>query len=168
MYKYMDNFFFKKKLSIEDEAGNSIDLTIHPLKVKDLPEMIRIDEMDEEEWTAAIIDMIGKRSDREIESLPLDALKGIIDEFMELNFGKDEPTDKKKTDPKISFIDSITITFDFLIWQGHNFSEILEYELPLFFKLRDTAIERVFGKQKMDPLEAFKKMGIPIKHKTKN
>ena len=116
----------------------------------------------------ALIDLVAQTIDREIESLPSDALNKIIDTFMELNFGKREQG-AKKTKGTTDDTDELAIAFDFLIIQGHSFSDILEYTLPQLRIFQKVACDRLLGKKdpkKMDPLDAFKKLGFPIKHKT--
>lgn len=175
----MEDFFSEKILSVEDEDGEIVELKMRPLKVKEFPQIFRISAMQEKEGAAGengemkilpfLIDLVAQTIDKDIEKLPSDALNEIISEFIELNFGKEEQG-KKEIKNTINDTDELAISFDFLIIQGHSFSDILNYTLPQLRIFQKVACDRLLGKKtpkKMDPLEAFRKLGIPIKYKEK-
>lgn len=169
----MDNFFAETYLTIEDESGESFELRMRPLKVKELPQFMRISaqagETDKElETLPGLIGLIKQTVDGDITGLPLDVLDGIIDAFMEINFknGATAPGGAKKKSDKIDIASELAIAFDFLICQGHAFNEIMEYTLPQFRIFQQTACDRLTGKKKQEknPIDVFRKMGIPIKN----
>jgi hypothetical protein len=93
----------------------------------------------------------------------------LIDTFIEYNFpdtkkkfkesDRSKTKAEKKTEPLSFFI-------DFLVNQGHSDADIMEMTLAQFNELIVKAGERLSpSTKKMDPLVAFKKMGIPIRNR---
>lgn len=163
-----DLFGEGKTVRIEAIYGDTVERYMRFLKVKELPEFYRINEIkDERERTLAFIAMIKQRVVGEIDSLPADDIR---DAFVDMNFGKAEPGEKKTSD-EINIVNNLASAIGFLVSQGHSLSDIMEYPLPRFRLYGDTASDRVYGKKekptKMDPLDAFIKLGFPIKRKTK-
>ena len=165
----MEDFFCEGKIvRIETDYGETVERYMRFLKVKEIPEFFRIDAIkDSLIRTDAFINMLDQKVEGEIDSLPSDALRDV---FIDINFGKAEPG-KKKTNDIINITNNLVSSFDFLISQGHSFSAIMEYTLPRYRYLQEAACTRMFGKKEkpkvMDPLAAFRKLGIPIKRKTK-
>lgn len=165
----MEDLFSEGKvvrIETDGENGEAAERYMRFLKVKDLPEFFSIDEIEDEvEKLAAFIRMIEQRTEGELDSLPSDT---VFDAFINLNFGKAEPGEKK-TSAEINMVNNFANAFDFLISQGHSFSAIMEYTIPRYRHLMEAACTRLFGKKekpkKMDPLDAFRKLGIPIRKK---
>lgn len=171
-----DLFGEGKTVFIKTDYGETAERYIRFLKVKELPEFYRINDIkDERERTLAFIAMIEKRVVGEIGSLPGNDVR---DAFIDMNFGSpaEREKTKKKTSGEINIVNNLASAIGFLISQGHSLSSIMEYPLPRFRLYGDTASDRVYGKaelslgkkeepKKMDPLTAFQKLGIPIRRK---
>lgn len=144
---------------------NDNDVRImRPLKIRDMPRILRI--KSQEDW----IEIIQSSVDRGVRDLPFTVLPKLIDVFMKLNFPELSPcpcirgTEKDGgSAAQRDFMRSL----EFMIAQGHVYSEMLEYDLPQFRLFVEAAIERLTGEKtktkKMDTREALKKLGIPIR-----
>jgi len=166
----MEHYFSETTIRIAPESGEEITLIMRPLKVKELPDLLRLEARaasgDGEATIAGFadfIDLVDGTVDGDIKALPTEALDGIIKAFDGLNFpagAKKGKASKKPFDEK-EFARSI----EFLISQGHAFSEIEEYTLPRFRLFVDLAIERLTAKpkKKVDPMEALAGLGIPMR-----
>ncbi len=163
----MEDLFSEGKVVRIETGGETVERYMRFLKVKDLPEFFSIDEIDDDvEKLAAFIELIERKTEGEIDSLASDA---VFNAFINLNFGKAEPGEKKISG-ETDMTNNLASAFDFLISQGHSFSAITEYTVPRYRYLMEAACTRLFDKpekpKKMDPLDAFRKLGFPIKHKT--
>jgi hypothetical protein len=166
-----DLFGEGKAVFIKTDYGETAERFMRFLKVKELPEFYRINEIkDERERTLAFIAMIKEKVTGEIDSLPANDVR---DAFIDMNFGSPAERDKKKVGAEDFLpVHNLASAIGFLVSQGHRLSDIMEYPLPRFRLYGDTASDRVYGKKekpkKMDPLDAFIKLGFPIKRKPKN
>ncbi len=167
----MEDLFGEGKIiRIEAMYGDTVERYMRFLKVKELPEFYRINEIkDERERTLALIAMIKEKVEGEIDSLPANDIR---DAFIDINFGSAPTSETVGAQGPVPLLHNLVNAFDFLISQGHSFSAIMEYTLPRYRLLIDAACERVFGKKekpkKMDPLEAFQKLGFRIRRKSKD
>lgn len=156
-----DLFDDGKIVKIETEYGIGVKLYMRYLKVKELPEFFRIAVIsDVSKRIAYYINMIESKVDEPIDYLSSDALFTV---FENMNFSQPEDQGYGGEQGEIDNVKNFDITFDFLISQGHRFSDILEYTVPRYRYLLEAASNRVFGKKKKpDPLAFFSKMGIPV------
>ncbi len=168
----MNRFFEEKHISLSDEAGNSIEFFMRPLKVKEMHVVCRISKFYEDGKShdyvtplllGLIIDTISIPGPK----IPLGATEKLIDYFMEDNFTpEEEPGGEGPAAAKKEEIKPLSFYFDLLISQGHNYFEILDYPIPLFNDFLIALCDRLTGNKKpMDPLAAFRRMGIPIENR---
>lgn len=164
-----DLFSEGKTVFIKADYGETVERFMRFLKVKELPEFYRINEIkDERERTLTFIAMIEKKVTGEIDSLPANKVR---DAFIDMNFGSPAEREKaeKKAGGNIDIVNNLASAIGFLISQGHLSRDIMEYPLPRFRLYGDTASDRVYGKKeepkKMNPLDFFSKIGVPIRRK---
>lgn len=175
----MNTFFDEQQLSISNKDGETLEFFMRPLKIKELKVIRRISFLAEsggaEEFTTPLLLtlMIGCFS---IDSryIPRESAEKLINTFIDYNFPKvkefeesDRSATKKKQEKKIS--KPLSFYIDFLVNQGYSFHDVMEMTLPQFNELIIKAGERLCPSSKvMDPLEAFTKMGIPIRNRGNN
>jgi hypothetical protein len=167
----MKTFFAEKHIVITDAEGERLEFFMRPIKIKELPIINRISVLAESEGTeefttpmllSLMIDCLSIDG----ANVPGDATDDLIKTFIDYNFPKPDETktqeskrSKTKKDPE-----PISFFIDFLVNQGHSVSDIKEFTMSQFNELIMKAGERLNPKSKvMDPLEAFAKMGIPIR-----
>jgi len=151
---------------------NAALLKMRPLKVRELKEVFRINELppDAEDTYAVIVELIAQTVTVEpgpanlIQTMCMFAeyveLQKIIEVFIDLNYSaaKDTAADKG----------SLAQAIDSLINQGHNSAAILDYTLPQFAAYQQAAVDRmeaVSGKKKKkpaNPFDFFKSINVPI------
>ena len=167
----MDGYFAEKTIRIESEGEDDpVTLVMRPLKVKEIPLLLRLEAVANRDVSdlssfADFIDLVDGTVDGDITVLPREALDGIIKTFDELNFP--ERMKRKPATPAKEKFDEKEFArmVEYLVAQGHAFSEIEEYTLPRFRLFVELAIERLSGKPKkrVEPLEALRGLGIPVK-----
>lgn len=167
----MNKFFAEKHIVITDAEGQRLEFFMRPIKIKELPVINRISVLAEQEGTEEFTTplllslMIGCLS-IDGSNIPVDATDDLVNTFIEYNFPKPDETktqesDRSKTKKKA---EPLSFFIDFLVNQGHSISDIMEMTLSQFNELITKAGERLSPTSKaMDPLEAFAKMGIPIR-----
>lgn len=168
----MYDFFSEKCVKIHNRKGEEIELCMRPLKIKELPLLIRINRHADSnsiasdiELTMELLELIGQTIDSEIQDDWI--AEELIDVFFKYNFPDIEKRKAEHGKGKEEDKD-FGIVFDFLIWQGHNFSEILEYTLPQFLSFEKAALDRLLGykkPKKMSPFDLASKIGIKLKQK---
>lgn len=166
-----DEFFSEQAIVLELESGEALRAFMRPLKVKEIGLSCRITKLQEEhadeaEFMPHLIKLVEGTIDISIDALPMSTLKQIIDIFIDFNFGDGEKETKVKTEAKKKIQtgqDVITRSFDFLIHQGHTFSDILEYTLPQVRMFQQAAIDRLTGVKKVDPIAALTAAGVKLK-----
>ncbi|MCP4989389.1 MAG: hypothetical protein GY928_26020, partial [Colwellia sp.] len=99
--------------------------------------------------------------------IPAEAVDGLIETFIEYNFPKGsdkfEESDRSKTKEKKEER-PLSFYMDFLVNQGHTLSDVMEMNMLQFNEMVLRAGERLNPEKKvLDPMVAFKKMGLPIK-----
>ena len=171
----MGEYFAETVIRLEI-AGRSKDeavlvLRMRPLKVKEIPLLLRL--AGASRATAGdlagfveFIDLLAGTVDGEIKGLHRDALDGLIGAFEKLNFpkGVEKPSAPDKP-PKPFDEKEFARQIEFLIHQGHSFSEIEDYTLPRLRLFVELATERLTGKikKKVNPLDALRGLGIPVR-----
>lgn len=163
----MKTFFDEKKISIENGDGQVVTFFMRPIKIKELPTINRVsklaEESDSEEFTTPLLlslmlDCLSIGG----ENIPVSATQDLVNVFIDYNFpdpgkGKKAENSNKKSEPLSFYI-------DFLVSIGYSLSDVLEMTMLQFNELILKAGERLNPKSKvMDPLDAFRKMGIPIR-----
>jgi len=101
-------------------------------------------------------------------NIPVDATNKLIETFIDYNFPQPDETKTQESDRSKTKKKSEPLSFfiDFLVNQGHSVSDIMEMTLSQFNELIMKAGERLSPASKiMDPIDAFRKMGIPIRER---
>ncbi|MEE8574203.1 MAG: hypothetical protein V3T30_02220, partial [Thermodesulfobacteriota bacterium] len=167
----MESFFAETLIHVELPGGDKQILIMRPLKIRELPALfcimrkhgraaeISVEALKaaEEDYLSDLLAIMLGTIEGNMKKLPVEVLKPFFANFYDLNFPEVESKkakveDKKKRSfPEIWFARSL----DFLINQGHVFSEIQEYTLPQFRVFIEVAIERITGKIKEEPKDAL-------------
>ncbi len=96
----------------------------------------------------------------------METTEKLIQTLIEYNFPgiNEEETTKKKV--KEEDLRDLVFYIDFLVTQGHKVSDIMDYTINQFNDFVETACDRIGGHKKpMDPMTAFRKLGLPIRKK---
>lgn len=167
-----DEFFSEQAIVLELESGEALRAFMRPLKVKEIGLSCRITKLQEEhadeaEFMPHLIKLVEGTIDISIDALPMSTLKQIIDIFIDFNFGDvgaDKKLNTKTKGRQDAARNNLAKSFDFLIHQGHSFSDILEYTLPQVKLFQDAAIDRLTGvKKSVDPIAALTAAGVKLK-----
>ncbi len=171
----MKIYFAEKQISITDAEGEKLEFFMRPLKIKELQIVHRVSLLAESEnsdefTTPLLLSLVIDCLSIDAKYIPSEATEELINTFIEYNFPdtkkKLEESDRSKTKKKA---EPISFFIDFLVNQGHTVSDIMEMTMPQFNELIVKAGERLSpSTKKMDPLVAFRKMGIPIRNRGKN
>ncbi len=167
----MNKFFAEKQITITDAEGERLEFFMRPIKIKELPIIYRVSVLAEqgntEEFTTPLLlSLMIDCLSIDGSNIPVDATGKLIETFIDYNFPKPDETktqesDRSKTKKKP---EPISFFIDFLVNQGHSVSDIMDLTMSQFNELIMKAGERLNPASKqMDPLEAFAKMGIPIR-----
>ena len=166
----MNKFFEEKRISIENGDGDVLEFFMRPIKIKELPIINRVsklaEESDAEEFTTPLLlSLMIDCLSIEGEQVPAEATQGLMTTFIEYNFPTpDEAEEKAKAHKKKEKSEPLSFYIDFLVSIGYSLFDILEMTMGQFNELILKAGERLNPKSKiMDPMEAFQKMGIPIR-----
>lgn len=165
------NFGFEKRICIHDSKNNEVKFYMRPLKVKELGDINRIIELQEQEQWADVLPIIMQLISEAIIDVEIEddwIVEELIEAFMRLNFEDNLPDIKKKHIDKTDNREELAKAIDFLLSQGHLYSDILEYTIPQLILFQNTAINRLFGKTKgklKNPIDVLSKIGIPIQQK---
>ena len=172
----MNPFYKGEYVTVHDVNGKEVELWMTPYIVREY-----IDFIQERDRIAAKHKelMLGIETTRHLwatieahvpegipDTVPLD---GLIDAFVELNFGNETVVaGEKRKSPEIENEKLLSFIFDFLINQGHSRSEIMAYPMPEFIgyqKAINDRFAKMYGDDKnikktnKDPLA-----GIPIRN----
>ncbi|GJQ59786.1 MAG: hypothetical protein SCALA701_25870 [Candidatus Scalindua sp.] len=166
-----DQFFSEKFIVLELPDGQVLRAFMRPLKVKEIGLACRVaklqeGEAKEVEYLPHIIKLVENSIDIDIDELPIEVLNNLVEVFIELNFGDAEEQQIKAQKAKkrdVIVASKLAIAFDFLIHQGHKFSDILEYTLPQVRLFQQTAVERLTGTKRVDPVKALVGAGVKLK-----
>jgi len=169
-------FFEELPIPINIEGGKSFVLFMRLLKVKEIVILNRIVYMQErdpnsEQAAVMLILLAGSTTNMPIDEIPVEASSGLVKHMISFNFPEkkkdpnDKPDDKsKKSKPDKK--DGLLNCIDFLIANGHKYSDIMEYPVKIFDNFIITVAERLGMKPKTtDPAEAFRKLGLPVKQR---
>lgn len=173
----MKTYFQEKQVTITNTEGEKLDFFMRPLRVKELQIIQRVsllaENKDSDEFTTPLLlSLVIDCLSIDGNFVPVEATEELINTFVEYNFPEPkeefEESDRSKT-KKEKKTEPLSFFIDFLVNQGHIVSDIMEMTMPQFNELIVKAGERLSPSSKqMDPLEAFKKMGIPIRNRGKN
>lgn len=166
-----DSFFNEQAVVIEIQNGEQLRFYMRPLKVREIGLTCRVAEMQqsgasEAEYLPYLIKLVEGTVDIDIDGFPLTILDKIIEVFLNFNFPEDKKpgaTKTKKKGREVPAPSKLAIAFDFLINQGHNFSDILEYTLPQVQLFQQVAVERLTGVKRVDPVAALTGAGVVLK-----
>lgn len=165
----MENFYISKEIVIEIENPHSeIKLRMRPLKIHELPLYFSAIEESKKEGIIHLhlIHLLKNAIDKNIDELPITILSDLLIELSNLSFSRNERNEVVK-EWDTEFADML----DFLISQGHSYSDILEYTCPQFRRLLDAATNRILGKKKKkikNPLKLLTSLGVPVRTGVKN
>jgi hypothetical protein len=168
-------FFEELPISINIEGEDkSFVVFMRLLKIKEIPILNRIvymQERDPNSEQAAVMLVSLARSTLNVssEEMPVETSSGLVKHMISFNFPEkektpdDKPDDKpKKSKPKKK--DGLVNCIDFLIANGHTYSDIMEYPVKIFDNFITTVAERLGMKPKVtDPAAAFRKLGLPVR-----
>jgi hypothetical protein len=163
----MKTFFEEKQISIENGDGQVLEFFMRPIKIKELPIINRVSvlatESDAEEFTTPLLlSLMIECLSIDGDLIPATATQGLINTFIDYNFPDPKEAEKKQDSNKKS--EPLSFYIDFLVSIGHSFSDIMEMTMLQFNELILKAGERLNPKSKvMDPLDAFRQMGLPIR-----
>ena len=169
----MKTFFEEKQISITNAEGEKLEFFMRPIKIKELQVISRVGALaespDNEEFTTPLLlSLMLNCLSIDGKNIPAEATEELINTFIDYNFpdteDSSEENNKSKAKQKKKKAEPLTSFIDFLVNQGHTISDIMEMTMPQFSQFIKTAGERLNPAAKvMDPIEAFKKMGIPIR-----
>ncbi len=149
-----DEFFIEKTIVLELDGGETLRLFMRPLKVKEIPLTCRVSKMQQERLSEAeqlphLIQLVQETIDTNIEGLPFSVLDHLVGVLFDFNFS--DESNKKPKKRSVPAPSELAIAFDFLICQGHTFTDILEYTLPQVRLFQTVAAERIQGIKRVDP-----------------
>lgn len=166
--------FEELPIPINIEGGKDFMVFMRLLKVKEIPILNRIVYMQErdknsEQAAIMLISLAASTLNVSSDEVPIEASSGLVKNMISFNFPEkketpdDKPDDKPKKDkPKKK--DGLINCIDFLISNGHNYGDIMEYPVRVYDHFIITIAERLGVKQKpVDPAEAFRKLGLKVK-----
>ncbi len=171
----MKTFFEEKQITITNAEGEKLEFFMRPIKIKELVIINRVsviaeNENAEEFSTPLLLSLMLDCLSIDGKNIPITATEKLIKTFIDYNFPPDktEESDRSRT-KKEKKTEPLSFFIDFLVNQGYCLSDVMEMTLPQFNELVKKAGERLNPKLKiMDPLEVFKKMGIPIRKRGNN
>jgi len=171
-------FFEELPIPINMADGTGFIVFMRLLKVKEINILNRIVYMQEqdpnsEQAAVMLISLAAGTLNVSSDEIPVEASSGLVKYMIEFNFPeKDSTLDKKKNDipgTKLKEKDGLINCIDFLIANGHSYSDIINYPVKVFDSFIITIAERLGIKQKpTDPAAAFRKLGLPVKPRGNN
>ena len=166
----MDKFFDEKVITITNKEGLELTFFMRPIKLKEFQMIGRIAKLVENSNSSddfvdpILLGLVKAAISIDSKHVPAEAVKSLVDTYLDYNFPsmkeKDEEPETaiKKETKRLSFY------IDFLVNQGYVISDIMELTVIQFNEIIQAVADRLSPQKKiMDPLEAFKKMGIPIR-----
>jgi hypothetical protein len=143
----MDGLFGGKGVEIDDVDQGRVEFYLEPFLVSDLPELIRIQGiMEDDEYLGAWLmkEMLADKMDIQIgPDWSFELLGEVFRICNELNFGKPKPG---RTKDSVKKPEDLMGSFEFLISQGHDEARMPGYTVPFFLAALEAAIDRVYGK----------------------
>jgi hypothetical protein len=172
----METFFEEKQITLTTKSGVSLEIFMRPIKMKELQVVNRVTALarndDEEFLTPMLLSLMIGTLSVDSEKIPSSATEGLMKTFVDFNFpdleDPDDPNASKDDEKKE--IKPLSFYIDFLVNQGHTFSDIMEMTMIQFNELVQAAADRLTPEDKkvLNPAEAFRRMGIPIRNRGKN
>jgi hypothetical protein len=167
----MNKFFKEKQITLIDSGGEELMFFMRPIKVKELQVIHRISNLAKEKnsdqfTTPMLLALVIDSLSIDAECIPVSASEELIQIYIDYNFPevKDEEKEKLKKIKDRKELKDLTFYMDFLINQGHSITDIMEMTLPQFSDFIEAAANRINPPKKvLDPLTAFRQMGIPIR-----
>lgn len=158
----MDKFFETKKICVE-KGSEKKTFIMRPLKIGELKSYFDLIEKSKSQIVPELILLVSGTITPSILDLEIEAFSQIHEALIELSF---PDLKKRKNDigEDVTFSDMV----DFLLSQGHNYLQILDYTTLQFNQLIESAGNRLSGKKrkkKMNAMAALLKIGIPIRGK---
>lgn len=171
----MKTFFSEKQITISNDSGEEVSFFMRPIKIKELTIINRVSALaenaDAEEFTTPLLlSLMLDCLSIDGKNIPVSATEKLIDVFIDYNFpdvskNKTEESDRSTTKKKKK-VEPLSYFIDFLVNQGYTMADVMEMTLLQFNELCEKAGERLNpSTKKMDPLVAFRKMGIPIRRR---
>jgi len=149
---------------------------MRPIKIKELNIINRVGALatspDAEEYTTALLlSLMIDCLSIDKRAIPATTVDKLMETFISYNF----PEDKKEFEESERSVTKssgearpLSFYIDFLVNQGHTVSDIMEMTMIQFNELVLRAGERLNPEKKvLDPMVAFKKMGLPIRSRGK-
>lgn len=162
--KKPDPFFEEKliKIVVDDDL---LTYYMRPLKVKEIQQAIRVSNLQKSEelkdsYLPELTKLVAGTVDKDIDTLPIEHLKDILEGFFDLNYpGWDK--DKKEETSNADLLPSVCASvFDFLINRGHAMSDIMEYTLPQVSYFQTAASDAIKGVKRGDAEQILKAAGV--------
>lgn len=158
---------FDKTKTIKLVIENMVTvITMSPIFVKHLDELDKLKDAyrddDPETIQDICVKLLEETIDVELSDIPLSSFNELIDIFIDFNFdGVKDGTAKRKTKNQN---DNILQCIDFLISEGHNYVDILNYTVPSFIRFVDLALDRKgsYKTKNNNPVDMLKKIGVKI------
>lgn len=155
-----------KNIKLKWEDGDVV-FTMSPIKIKHLDSLESIkyanDEGDDYRIQQICLELIEDTINIGLDEIPQLALQELIDIFIEFNF--DGVTNGKVQRKSKEQNENILKCIDFLISEGHQYHDILNYSIFEFSKFVELATDRKDGykkKEKNDPMKMLKKIGVKV------
>jgi len=168
-------FFEELPIPISLPDNTKFTVFMRLLKIKDINILNRIVYMQErdpnsEQAAVMLISLAASTLNVPSDEIPIEASSGLVQHMISFNFpDKNDTPDTKKNDTpntKVKKKDGLINCIDFLIANGHSYSDIMEYPVKVFDAFIITVAERLGFKQKpIDPAKAFGQLGLPVKQR---
>lgn len=169
----MDKYFKEKHIVIGNDAGETIEFFMRPIKIKELKIINRVSVLAQasgsDEFTMPLlIELLNSTLSIDAEKIPVSASRGLVNAFMEFNFPEAKTGDGetiKTTDKSIKKkLKELSFWIDFLATQNYSIADIMELTVLQFNELIKAAGDRLCPEKKIqDPEAVFRKIGIPIR-----
>lgn len=171
----MKKFFEEKLLVIGNDAGQRLEIFMRPIKIKEFKLINRISKLAEGNNSDEFIDpilleLVSASLSIDTSKIPGSAVQGLVSKYLEYNFPEteEEKNNSEKLKKAKKKTKRLAVYIDFLVNQGHSVPDILDLTIFQFNDLIKAASERINPeKEVMEPEDAFRKMGIPIKDRKK-
>ncbi len=162
------SFFHELPITIEIENQASLIIFMRPLLIKEIQVLNRVTylqerDSDSDQAALLLINLMTSTLNIPADELPAEAIEGLIIQMIKFNFpeSKNKAKTSDQTKNKQSKSDGLVECFDFLISNGHNYPDILNYPILQFNQFIVTIAERLGIKKKPIPAtEGLQKLGI--------
>jgi len=165
--------FEELPIHIKVKGGTGFIAFMRLLTIKDINILNRIIYMQErdpnsEQAAVMLISLAASTLDIPSNEIPVEASSGLVQHMIKFNFPNkgDKSKDGKGKPPEKSASkkDGLIQCIDFLIANGHAYSDIMNYPVKVFDSFIVITAERLGIKQKpTDPAAAFRQLGLNVK-----